>query len=545
MSPTEVQNNALIDRIDDDAAVLAALGHEEELNRQFSFFSLAAYAIITANAWTSIAGSLITAIYNGGAPGLLYGWIVDNFFYFFIALSLMELTSSMPTSAGVYHWSAALAGPKYSKIIGFMTGYMNVLGWTLGLASLFAVTGLEITGLYSLWHPEYESKTWHVFVVFVVLNWLFAAFIQFGNKWLPLYNKIGLFFNITAWLVVIICLASIPATHSTNSFVWTDYSNLTGWPNGMSFILGLVAPAFAIGTIDSTTHMAEEIPHPSRNVPRAMFLQWLGSFLLGFLFLTALFYVAGSLDTILAANPTFPVASIMDSAFENKNAAFACGLIIFLASLPCSIGAQITTVRCTWSFARDGALPFSSYFAKVDEKNVMPARANILIASISTALGAIYVGSTIAFNALVASYAVMSTTSYGIAIGVHLFTGRQRIIPGWFHMGNGPLGFIVNSIAMIYIVVSNVFFCMPYSVPPVTAATMNYTSLVSYGLALLVVIWWFVGGKKSYKGPRLSSQTLEALEGVRVDNGSALEPKDGDSTVYRGNKMATESSTAT
>ena len=97
----------------------------------------------------------------------------------------------MPTSAGVYHWSAALAGPKHSRIIGFMTGYFNVLGWTLGLASLFAVTGLEITGLYSLWHPEYESKTWHVFVVFVVLNWLFAGFIQFGNRFLPLYNKIG------------------------------------------------------------------------------------------------------------------------------------------------------------------------------------------------------------------------------------------------------------------------------------------------------------------------------------------------------------------
>ncbi|KAK5062639.1 hypothetical protein LTR84_004712 [Exophiala bonariae] len=544
MSPAEVPTNTLIDQIN-DAAVLAALGHKEELNRQFSFFSLAAYATITANAWTSIAGSLITAIYNGGAPGLIYGWIADCFFYFFIALSLAELTSSMPTSGGVYHWSAALAGPKYSKIIGFMTGYMNVLGWTLGLASLFAVTGLEVTGLYSLWHPEYESKTWHVFIVFVVLNWTFAAFIQFGNRFLPLYNKIGLIFNIAAWLVVIICLASIPSTHSTNSFVWTDYRNLTGWPNGMSFILGLVGPAFAIGTIDSTTHMAEEIPNPSRNVPRAMLTSLFGTFWLGFLFLIALFYAAGSLDTILAANPTFPVASIMHSAFENKNAAFACGLILFLASLPCSIGAQITTVRCTWSFARDGAVPFSSYFAKIDETNAMPARANILIASISTALGAIYIGSTIAFNALVASYAVMSTTSYGIAIGVHLFTGRKRIIPGWLHMGNGPLGFIVNSIAMIYIVVSNVFFCLPYFRPPVTAATMNYTSLVSYGLALLVVMWWFVGGKRSYKGPKLSSQTWEALEGVPMGNTSAVEPKDSDNAVYRGSKTATDSSKET
>ena len=46
--------NALRDHIDDDAAVLAALGHDEELTRQFSFFSLAAYASITANAWVSI-----------------------------------------------------------------------------------------------------------------------------------------------------------------------------------------------------------------------------------------------------------------------------------------------------------------------------------------------------------------------------------------------------------------------------------------------------------------------------------------------------------
>lgn len=135
----------------------------------------------------------------------------------------------------------------------------------------------------------------------------------------------------------------------------------------------------------------------------------------------------------------------------------------------------------------------------------------------------------------------MSTTSYGLAIGVHLFTGRKRTIPGWFHMGYGPLGFIVNSIAMIYIVVSNVFFCLPYFRPPVTAATMNYTPLVSYGLALLVVLWWFVGGKKSYKGPKLSSQTLEALEGVRLDTASAVKPKTGDSAVHRGSKTTADS----
>ncbi|KAJ6007747.1 hypothetical protein N7540_011723 [Penicillium herquei] len=58
----------------DDATVLAALGHKEELHRQFTPFSMAANAVITASAWTAIIGSIITSIYNGGAAGLLYAW---------------------------------------------------------------------------------------------------------------------------------------------------------------------------------------------------------------------------------------------------------------------------------------------------------------------------------------------------------------------------------------------------------------------------------------------------------------------------------------
>jgi hypothetical protein len=58
MSLTEVPKDVLIDRIDDDAAVLKALGHDEELTRQFSFFSLAAYATITSNAWVSMIGKV-------------------------------------------------------------------------------------------------------------------------------------------------------------------------------------------------------------------------------------------------------------------------------------------------------------------------------------------------------------------------------------------------------------------------------------------------------------------------------------------------------
>lgn len=93
----------------------------------------------------------------------------------------------------------------------------------------------------------------------------------------------------------------------------------------------------------------------------------------------AIFYSAGSLDAILNSAPNYPVASIMAQSFDNINAAFGCGLIIFIASLTGQVGFQIVAVRSIWAFARDGALPFSDFFSKIDERSVMPARANILI----------------------------------------------------------------------------------------------------------------------------------------------------------------------
>ena len=49
--PHPPANMAFLGPTKDDATVLAALGHKEELNRQFTPFSMAANAVITASAW--------------------------------------------------------------------------------------------------------------------------------------------------------------------------------------------------------------------------------------------------------------------------------------------------------------------------------------------------------------------------------------------------------------------------------------------------------------------------------------------------------------
>ena len=114
-------------------------------------------------------------------------------------------------------------------------------------------------------------------------------------------------------------------------------------------------------------------------------------------------------------------------------------------------------------------------------------------------MGCIYVGSSTAFSAFVGAFVVLSTLSYVAAILPHLLSKRRNVTPGWFWM-KGAVGFVVNGIACAYIIVFVVIFCFPFAMP-VDAASMNYASLITGGLSLFVLAFWFIR-QKHYVGPK-------------------------------------------
>lgn len=65
----------------------------------------------------------------------------------------------------------------------------------------------------------------------------------------------------------------MPKTHASNSFVWSEWNNETGWGSGFAFLAGVLNGAFTIGTPDAVTHMAEEVPHPRKDLPKAIAAQ--------------------------------------------------------------------------------------------------------------------------------------------------------------------------------------------------------------------------------------------------------------------------------
>ena len=136
--------------------------------------------------------------------------------------------------------------------------------------------------MYALFHPDYIFQRWHVFVCYVGLTWASCLFVMFGQRLLPIFNHIGLFFILAGVTITVLVCAAMPSTtdygHASSRFVWHDWHNLTGYSSNVwVFVMGLLNGAFALAVpgefglsryhnmithiviIDCTSHVAEEI----------------------------------------------------------------------------------------------------------------------------------------------------------------------------------------------------------------------------------------------------------------------------------------------
>jgi len=187
-----------------------------------------------------------------------------------------KFASSVPTAGGVYHWATIAGGKKYGRFLGFVTGWINFYGWMFDLAALVQIAANISVNMYVVYHRDtYVFEAWHVYVAYLLVLVLCVGTVVFANRLIPLTQNLGMFFVIVGGIVSIIVIAAMPKQHASNQFVWNSFeeNNLTGWQGGVAFLLGVLNGAFTIGTPDAITHMAEELPHPKTDLPKAIALQ--------------------------------------------------------------------------------------------------------------------------------------------------------------------------------------------------------------------------------------------------------------------------------
>ena len=151
-----------------------------------------------------------------GQLPLFIGWIVVTILSQCVALSLAELTSRFPTSAGPYYWVHQLSPPKYKQILSFAGGWVWLIAnWTVASSAFFG-TGTFLCSIITLYIPEWTATDWQL----ILISWavLVSSLLisLFFNRWLPVIDSFMAILIGTTILITCIAL-SVEAKDGRNS----------------------------------------------------------------------------------------------------------------------------------------------------------------------------------------------------------------------------------------------------------------------------------------------------------------------------------------
>jgi amino acid transporter len=244
--------------------------------------------------------------------------------------------------------------------------------------------------------------------------------------------------------------------------------------------------------------MCEEVQNPEREVPKAIVLSVAAAGVTGVIYLIPLLFVLPDVQTLLKAANGQPIGLVFKTVTGSAAGGFGLLFLILGILFFAGVGALTAASRCTYAFARDGAIPGSRLWKQVDKTFDIPLLALVLSTVVDCLLGLIYFGSTAAFNSFTGVATICLSTSYAMPILVSIIRGRKAVQNSTFSLGK--FGYAINIATLVWVAFSVVLFCMPVSLP-VTATSMNYASVVFAGFATISVVWYFIRGRKDFTGP--------------------------------------------
>jgi amino acid transporter len=451
--------------VDRDAEQLQKLGYAQQLLRDMGGFANFALSFSIISILTGAVTLYGHGLKYGGPIEMFLGWPLVTVLTLFIAMSLGELASALPTAGALYHWSSHLGG----RGAGFLTAWLNTIGQ-------FAITaGID----YGLAEFVAAMLGWSgrlpTLGICAVILFTHATLNHLGVRLVARLNDLSAWVHI-AGVGIFVGTLALFAPHQPAAFLMTSHET-----DGHGFLIGLLLAAWTFTGYDASAHVSEETHDPTRNAPWGIVLSVAISGIAGYAMLLAVTLSIGDLDKAVAADN--PFIYVLTTALGEK-LGNALVLIAMAAMWFCGLSSVTSNSRMLFAFARDGGLPFSKELATVSERFRSPwiavwtsASAALAVALWSDAYRAIAALSTIALYA-----------SYGLPILYHL--AARRLSPGPWNLGRHSR--IVNLLAISWIEVALVLFVLP---PNELAGYTFAACLVALGL------YWRFYQRDRFKGP--------------------------------------------
>ena len=494
---------------DSDEARLHQMGYAQELRRHMSGFSNFAVSFTIISILSGCLTLYAFGMNTGGPAVIVWGWPFVGIMTLFVGLAMAEVCSSFPTAGGLYYWAAKLA-PSNPGAWSWFTGWFNFLGQVAVTAGIDFGAAFFLNAFLDL-QFGFDTRAWHTILLFGLILLLHGALNQFGVRIVALLNDVSVWWHVIGVAVIVGVLAFVPDNHQSASFVFTEFVNNTGWQSSLYVaLIGLLLAQYTLTGFDASAHMTEETRDASRAGPRGIVMSIVVSVGAGWVLLIGLTFAIQSYDNALAAPDTgVPPAQIFIDAVGETGGKLLL-LIAIGAQLFCGMASVTANSRMIFAFSRDGALPGSAFWHRINGRTRTPTNAIWLAAGGAFLLGLPYLWNVTAYAAVTSIAVIGLYIAYVLPTFLRLRQGED-FEPGPWHLGrwSRPIGII----AVAWVAFITVLFMLP-QVSPVTAETFNYTPIAVLVVLGFAGIWWLLSARTWFTGPKVqgSPEELAAAE---------------------------------
>ncbi|KAI8381066.1 amino acid permease-domain-containing protein [Radiomyces spectabilis] len=372
-----------------------------------------------------------------------------------------------------------------------------------------------LTSAVSLTHPEFQSNAYIDYGVFIGILVLHGWMNTLPVRSIGFINNLSVWWHIMGIMFIVIVGLVLTPNKPSASFALGHFYNGTGFEtNGYAWLLGLLQAQFTLNGYDSAAHVSEETRSAQRGSPLGIVLAIGISAVAGTVLMMACAFMIQDFDRqILHSHYSMTITQVF---LDGTGTAWTMWFLVIILVAMYFAGAAVIvgSSRQTYAFARDGAMPFSSWLVKLTPAKV-PANSvwfNIIFSAI---LGIPYMFSDVAYETIVSINTIAANLSYFIPIWLRITMARKRFQKGPYNMGafSIPCGII----ACMWIAFTSVLFILPTQYP-VTANNMNF-AIVPFaaviGIASLVYVF---SGRKWFTGPVRNIDTII----VQEENGKVI-----------------------
>ena len=500
-----------------DTEQLHSLGYAQELRRGMRTFSNFAVSFTIISILSGCLTLFAFGMRTGGPAEMVWGWLVVGFFVTLVALGMAEVASSYPTAGGLYYWSAKLAktnAPAWS----WFTGWFNLLGQVAVTAGIDFGLAFFINAFLHIAFGVPTDPPYTIAIYGVVL-FLHGLLNTFGIRLVALLNDVSVWWHVVGVAVIFIAMFVLSPHHTPLDKVFTTFVNNTNLgddavaPLPVLFValIGLLNAQYTLTGYDASAHMSEETHDAATSAPRGIVFSVVVSVIMGFILLVAMNYGInpdGGYDRAYAE--LVPPAQIWIEAVGQTG-----GLLILLlvigAQFYCGMSSVTANSRMIYAFSRDGAIPGSAFWHRINPRTRTPTNSIWL-----AAVGAFILGLPYLFNP-VAYAAVTSIAVIGLYLAYIAPVFLRLRLGGEFQAGPWNLGSrsrLIGTVATIWVVFIAILFMLPQVTPIDNPANFNYAPVAVLAVVIFAGGWWVLSAKNWFKGPKVqgSAEELAAIE---------------------------------